>query len=81
MACPLPFGTGFIYYAGITLIPNGFPAISRQRLRGFTRAGGSMHTNNAPPHFRNLVDNALTGILDNTLEGKILFVKQGVKRG
>ena len=42
--------------------------------------GGSMHTNNAP-HFRNPVDNALTGILDNTLEGKILFVKQGVKRG
>lgn len=31
-----------------------------------------MHTNtdvtNNDPHFRNLVDNALTGILDNTLE-------------
>jgi len=30
------------------------------------------------PHFRNLVDNALTGIIDNTLEGKILFVNQAL---
>jgi PAS domain S-box-containing protein len=29
-------------------------------------------------HFRNLVDNALTGIIDNTLEGKILFVNQAL---
>jgi len=36
-----------------------------------------MHTNN-DPHFRNLVDNALIGILDNTLEGKILFVNQAL---
>jgi PAS domain S-box-containing protein len=40
---------------------------------------GSMHTNN-DPHFRNLVDNALTGIMDNTLEGKILFVNQALAR-
>jgi PAS domain S-box-containing protein len=38
-----------------------------------------MHTNN-DPHFRNLVDNALTGIIDNTLEGKILFVNQALAR-
>ena len=36
-----------------------------------------MPTNN-DPHFRNLVDNALIGILDNTLEGKILFVNQAL---
>jgi len=28
LACPLPFGTGFIYYAGITLIINGFKEIA-----------------------------------------------------
>jgi len=38
-----------------------------------------MHTNN-DPHFHNLVDNALTGIIDNTLEGKILFVNQALAR-
>ena len=32
------------------------------------------------PHFRNLVDNALTGIIDNTLEGRILFVNQALAR-
>ena len=36
-------------------------------------------TNN-DPHFRNLVDNALVGIIDNTLEGKILFVNQALAR-
>ena len=39
--------------------------------------GGSMHTNN-DPHFRNLIDNALVGIIDNTLEGKILFINQAL---
>jgi PAS domain-containing protein len=43
-----------------------------------------MHTNtdvtNNDPHFRNLVDNALTGIIDNTFEGKILFVNQALAR-
>jgi PAS domain S-box-containing protein len=38
-----------------------------------------MHTNtdvtNNDPHFRNLIDN---GIIDNTLEGKILFVNQAL---
>ena len=38
-----------------------------------------MHTNN-DPHFRNLVDNALIGIIDNTLEGRILFVNQALAR-
>ena len=41
-----------------------------------------MHTNtditNNDSHFRNLVDHALIGILDNTLEGKILFVNQAL---
>jgi PAS domain S-box-containing protein len=43
-----------------------------------------MHTNtdvtNNDPHFRNLIDNALPGIIDNTLEGKILFVNQAMAR-
>ncbi len=38
-----------------------------------------MHTSNTP-HFRNLVDSALTEIIDNTLEGKILFVNQALAR-
>jgi len=44
---------------------------------GDTERGSEAVTNN-DPHFRNLVDNALTGILDNTLEGKILFVNQAL---
>jgi PAS domain-containing protein len=46
---------------------------------GDTERGSEAVTNN-DPHFRNLVDNALTGIIDNTLEGKILFAKQALAR-
>ncbi len=40
---------------------------------GDAERGSEAATNN-DPHFRNLVDNAHTGIIDNTLEGKVLFV-------
>jgi PAS domain-containing protein len=46
---------------------------------GDTERGSEVVTNN-DPHFHNLVDNALTGIIDNTLEGKILFVNRALAR-